>query len=192
MSLTTSFSAVGCRSRSAAVECRQLTENLVRLVRSESLPATQRYAAATAWVKSSCASASHLRPPAGRPPVLLRAARASRCVVWRQPNLRARSFVLHSRLLVSCARLDECPLCREKRQPCLDDSVQLPLPHLLPLVLGSRASYHRRFRSPGLDAHGRPCDTRRMMARSTARPPAGGKADLPRDMPAAGRCERVL
>ena len=58
------------------------------------------------------------RRPMGR---ALPFARGFRCVVWSQPKLRARSFVLRPRLLVVCARLDECPLRREERQPGLDD-----------------------------------------------------------------------
>ena len=84
---------------------------------------------------------SSMQPPG------LRFARGFRCVVWSQPDLRARSFVLRPRLLVIGARLDECPLCREKRQPCLDDPVQLPC--FIPVSRGScaPASYHRRGRS---------------------------------------------
>ena len=42
-------------------------------------------------------------------------------------NLAARSFVLHPRLLVLYARLDECSLSREERLACLDDRVPLRL-----------------------------------------------------------------
>ena len=110
-----------------------------------------------------------------------------RCVVWSQPDLRARSFVLRPRLLVIGARLDECPLRREKRQPCLDDPVQLPLLHPRPpwfslwhsITSASGRPLDAVQNRPAVGDHPSTTGSRAIRTPPAHRPPSG---DLPRGL----------